>query len=82
MFICYSIMLFLFERKENMEKRIIMFLFVITFLVLSSVVDVNAASKTLSEVDRKLKFLNKPAIKSIKVHFSTISTIRYPLLYS
>ncbi|GMY28828.1 AslB [Fagus crenata] len=50
-----------------MGKRITMFLFVIPLLVLSSSVDVKAeARKTLSEVDRKLKLLNKPAIKSIK----------------
>ena len=53
-----------------MGKRITMFLFVIPLLVLSSLVDVKAeARKTLSEVDRKLKLLNKPAIKSIKVYF-------------
>ncbi len=65
-----------------MGKRITMFLFVIPLLVLSSSVDVKAeARKTLSEVDRKLKLLNKPAIKSIKVYFSTISTLHYPIIY-
>ncbi|KAK7842621.1 hypothetical protein CFP56_013570 [Quercus suber] len=51
-----------------MGKRItLIFLFVITFLVLSSV-DVKTKDKqNLSEVDRKLMVLNKPAIKSIKM---------------
>ncbi|KAF3963754.1 hypothetical protein CMV_011898 [Castanea mollissima] len=50
-----------------MEKRITLrLLFVIALLVLSSV-DVEAkARKIISEVDRKLKLLNKPAVKSIK----------------
>ena len=53
-----------------MEKRITLrLLFVIALLVLSSV-DVEAkARKITSEVNRKLKLLNKPAIKSIKVIF-------------
>ena len=65
--------MFLFERdreRESMEKRITLrLLFVIALLVLSSV-DVEAkARKITSEVNRKLKLLNKPAIKSIKVIF-------------
>ena len=53
-----------------MEKRITLrLLSVIALLVLSSV-DVEAkARKITSEVNRKLKLLNKPAIKSIKVIF-------------
>jgi len=55
-----------------MGKRItLIFLFVITFLVLSSVDVKTKAIQNLSEVDRKLMVLNKPAIKSIKVYFST-----------
>ncbi|KAL0015124.1 hypothetical protein SO802_002193 [Lithocarpus litseifolius] len=50
-----------------MGKRItLIFLFVITFLVLSSVDVKTKAIQNLSEVDRKLMVLNKPAIKSIK----------------
>ncbi|XP_050254934.1 uncharacterized protein LOC126700789 [Quercus robur] len=58
----------LFEiEKESMGKRItLIFLFVITFLVLSSVDVKTKAIQNLSEVDRKLMVLNKPAIKSIK----------------
>ena len=63
-----------------MEKIITLrLLFVIALLVLSSV-DVEAkARKITSEVNRKLKLLNKPAIKSIKViFFSTkLSNILY-----
>ena len=48
----------------------LIFLFVIALLVLSSTVDAKAkAENTLFEVDMKLKLLNKPAIKSIKVYF-------------
>ena len=63
----------LFEiEKESMGKRItLIFLFLITFLVLSSVDVKTKAIQNLSEVDRKLMVLNKPAIKSIKVYFST-----------
>ena len=63
--------MFLFERdreRESMEKRITLsLLFVIALLVLSSVDVEGKARKITSEVDRKLKLLNKPAIKSIKV---------------
>ena len=63
----------LFEiEKESVGKRItLIFLFLITFLVLSSVDVKTKAIQNLSEVDRKLMVLNKPAIKSIKVYFST-----------
>ena len=65
--------MFLFERdreRESMEKRITLrLLFVIALLVLSSVDVEGKARKITSEVDRKLKLLNKPAIKSIKVIF-------------
>ncbi|KAK7834336.1 hypothetical protein CFP56_024714 [Quercus suber] len=59
-----------------MGKRItLIFLFVITFLVLSSV-DVKTKDKqNLSEVDRKLMVLNKPAIKSIKGRTRTSSIV-------
>ena len=65
--------MFLFERdreRESMEKRITLrLLSVIALLVLSSVDVEGKARKITSEVDRKLKLLNKPAIKSIKVIF-------------
>ncbi|KAK7853108.1 hypothetical protein CFP56_036864 [Quercus suber] len=61
---------FLFERdreSEGMEKRITLrLLFVIALLVLSSVDVEGKARKITSEVNRKLKLLNKPAAKSIK----------------
>lgn len=57
-----------------MYKRIIMSIFAMALLVFDGGVDVKAeARKTLSEIDKKLKLLNKPAIKSIKVYFSIIS---------
>ena len=57
-----------------MWKRIIMSFFAMALLVFDGGVDVKAeARKTLSEIDKKLKLLNKPAIKSIKVYFSIIS---------
>ncbi|KAM3710199.1 hypothetical protein ACJW31_01G010800 [Castanea mollissima] len=50
-----------------MWKRIIMSIFAMALLVFDGGVDVKAeARKTLSEIDKKLKLLNKPAIKSIK----------------
>nr|XP_023886980.1 uncharacterized protein LOC111999099 [Quercus suber] len=50
-----------------MEKRITLrLLFVIALLVLSSVDVEGKARKITSEVNRKLKLLNKPAAKSIK----------------
>ena len=53
-----------------MEKRITLrLLSVIALLVLSSVDVEGKARKITSEVDRKLKLLNKPAIKSIRVIF-------------
>ena len=65
--------MFLFERdreRESMEKRITLrLLSVIALLVLSSVDVEGKARKITSEVDRKLKLLNKPAVKSIKVIF-------------
>lgn len=57
-----------------MYKRIIMSIFAMALLVFDGGVDVKAeARKTSSEIDKKLKLLNKPAIKSIKVYFSIIS---------
>ena len=57
-----------------MWKRVIMSFFAMALLVFDGGVDVKAeARKTLSEIDKKLKLLNKPAIKSIKVYFSIIS---------
>jgi len=53
----------------------LIFLFVIALLVLSSVDAKAKAENTLSEVDMKLKLLNKPAIKSIKVYF----LLQFPL---
>ncbi|KAK7853111.1 hypothetical protein CFP56_036867 [Quercus suber] len=50
-----------------MRKRLIMSFFAMALLVFDGGVDVKAeARKTLSEIDKKLKLLNKPAIKSIK----------------
>ncbi|XP_050264796.1 uncharacterized protein LOC126708858 isoform X1 [Quercus robur] len=50
-----------------MWKRVIMSFFAMALLVFDGGVDVKAeARKTLSEIDKKLKLLNKPAIKSIK----------------
>ncbi|KAF5468083.1 hypothetical protein F2P56_012264 [Juglans regia] len=49
------------------KRKIMILLFSMALLVLSCVVDAKAeATKTLSEVNRKLKLLNKPALKSIK----------------
>ena len=46
-----------------------MSIFAMALLVFYGGVDVKAeATKTLSEIDKKLKLLNKPAIKSIKVY--------------
>lgn len=56
----------------------LIFLFVIALLVLSSVDEKAKAENTLSEVDMKLKLLNKPAIKSIKVYF--LLQFPYPLI--
>jgi len=64
---------FLFERdkeRESMEKRVTLrLLFVIALLVLSNVDVEGKVRKITSEVNRKLKLLNKPAVKSIKVKF-------------
>ncbi|XP_042960351.1 uncharacterized protein LOC122295408 [Carya illinoinensis] len=50
------------------KRMVVILLFSMALVVLMScVVDVKAeATKTLSEVNRKLKLLNKPAVKSIK----------------
>lgn len=51
-----------------MEKTVRVLLFVVAVSILSNGVEVNAkARETLSEIDKKLKLLNKPAVKSIKV---------------
>ncbi|KAK7853110.1 hypothetical protein CFP56_036866, partial [Quercus suber] len=64
------------REKESMGKRMtLIFLFVIALLVLSSVNAKAKAENTLYEVDMKLKLLNKPAIKSIKMRPS----INFPL---
>ena len=53
-----------------MEKRVSMVLLLMAVLVLSDVADGKAKARaTLSGIDRKLKLLNKPAVKSIKVFF-------------
>ena len=63
------------REREKMGKIIIMLSLSMALLVFISEVDVKVeAIKTLSEVDRKLKLLNKPAVKSIKVYFSIISS--------
>ena len=75
--------MFVFQRereREKMGKIIIMLSLSMALLVFISEVDVKVeAIKTLSEVDRKLKLLNKPAVKSIKViffyYFKLISTV-------
>jgi hypothetical protein len=59
-----------------------MILLVMAVVVMSSGVDAkDEARKTSSQVDRKLELLNKPAVKSIKVYFSSILTSHYPLNY-
>lgn len=51
-----------------MEKTVYVLLLVMTVSALGNGVDVNdEARETISEIDRKLKLLNKPAVKSIKV---------------
>ena len=61
-----------------MEKRITLrLLFVIALLVLSSVDVEGKVRKITSEVNRKLKLLNKPAVKSIKVNFFFL--LNFPL---
>ncbi len=66
---------FIEREREKMGKIIIMLSLSMALLVFISEVDVKVeAIKTLSEVDRKLKLLNKPAVKSIKVYFSIISS--------
>lgn len=51
-----------------MEKTVCALLFVVAVSILSNGVEVNAkARETLSEIDKKLKLINKPAVKSIKV---------------
>lgn len=51
-----------------MEKTVCVLLFVVAVSILSNGVEVNAkARETLSEIDKKLKLINKPAVKSIKV---------------
>lgn len=51
-----------------MEKTVRVLLFVVAVSILSNGVEVNAkARETLSEIDKKLKLINKPAVKSIKV---------------
>ncbi|KAK0572042.1 hypothetical protein LWI29_025269 [Acer saccharum] len=50
-----------------MEKRVSMVLLLMAVFVLSDVADGKAKARaTLSGIDRKLKLLNKPAVKSIK----------------
>lgn len=51
-----------------MEKTVYLLLFVVAVSILSNGVEVNAkARETLSEIGKKLKLINKPAVKSIKV---------------
>lgn len=51
-----------------MEKTVCLLLFIVAASSLSNGVKVNAkARETLSEIDKKLKLINKPAVKSIKV---------------
>jgi hypothetical protein len=58
-----------------MVKRFIFIFLALNFLVLCGGVDHAKAKarKSLSKVNRKLKLLNKPAVKSIKVYFSRLS---------
>jgi hypothetical protein len=61
-------------QKKKMVKRFIFIVLAMTLLALSSWVDVKGeARKSLSEVNQKLKLLNQPAIKSIKVYFSNLT---------
>jgi hypothetical protein len=53
-----------------MVKRFIFIFLATNLLVLSNVK--TEARKSFSEVDQKLKLLNKPAVKSIKVYFSRL----------
>jgi hypothetical protein len=70
-FICFAC--YVLER-EKMAKKFIFIFLASTLLTLSSGVDVKGeARKSLSEVNQKLKLLNKPAVKSIKVYFSNLT---------
>ncbi|KAK3206488.1 hypothetical protein Dsin_020534 [Dipteronia sinensis] len=57
------------QERKQMEKRVsmVLFLLLMAVSVLSDVADGKAKDRaTLSGLDRKLKLLNKPAVKSIK----------------
>lgn len=57
-----------FCNRAKMEKTVYLFLLFGAISTLCNGVEVNAkARKTLPEIDRKLKLLNRPAVKSIKV---------------
>ena len=57
-----------------MVKRFIFIFLATTLLALSCGVDVKGeVRKSLSEVNQKLKLLNKPAVRSIKVYFSNLT---------
>ena len=65
------------------KKITLRLLFVIALLVLSSVGVKAEARKFSSEINKKLKLLNKPAIKSIKVFFffstRSIDTLKFSM---